>query len=64
MKINRCPKCGRKPRVYCGEALLNSEMRDMSIECYGCGLYTGSCKTRDEAVEKWAQMSFVEGNAK
>jgi transcription elongation factor Elf1 len=57
MQINRCPKCGREPSVYCGSALLNGEMRDVSIECEDCGLHTGSCKTRDEAVTKWNEMT-------
>lgn len=57
MEINRCQKCGREPRVYCGEALLKGEMRDVSIECENCGLHTGSCNTRAEAIAKWNEMT-------
>lgn len=57
MQINRCPKCGREPSVYCGTALLNGEMRDVNIECDGCRLYTGNYKTHAEAVAKWNEMT-------
>lgn len=57
MEISKCPKCGREPKVYCGTALLNGEMRDVNIECDDCGLYTRSCKTRAEAVAKWSEMT-------
>jgi hypothetical protein len=62
VKINRCPKCGQEPKVYCGAALLNGEMRDVNITCEGCWLYTGSCKTRDEAVTKWNALTKGETN--
>ena len=45
MKINPCPKCGREPIVYCGEALINGVFRDVNIVCENCWLYTGIFKT-------------------
>lgn len=57
MQINRCPKCGREPSVYCCTAFLNGEMRDVNIECEGCRLYTRTYKTRDEAISKWNEMT-------
>ena len=57
MQINRCPKCGREPKIYCGEALLNGILRDVKIMCDDCWLYTGICETLDEAVEKWNKMT-------
>jgi transcription elongation factor Elf1 len=62
MKINRCPKCGKDPKVYCGTALLNGEMRDVNIECESCGLCTRTYKTRAEAIAKWNEMTKGEGN--
>ena len=32
MKINPCPKCGREPVVYCGEALINGVTYKQAVE--------------------------------
>lgn len=54
MKINRCPKCGRKP----GEIRVKSISHPgVEFECYDCGFHTGRCKTRNEAIEKWNEMT-------
>ena len=57
MKINPCPKCGREPIVYCGEALINGVFRDVDIACEDCGLYTGNYDTYKQAVERWNEMT-------
>ena len=57
MKINPCPKCGREPKVYCGEVLLNGVLRDVKIMCDDCWLYTGICDTYKQAVTKWNEMT-------
>ena len=31
MKINPCPKCGREPKVYCGEALINGDTYKQAV---------------------------------
>jgi predicted RNA-binding Zn-ribbon protein involved in translation (DUF1610 family) len=55
MQINRCPKCGREPEV------IRLERRFVKIsyevECYDCGLHAGRYETRDEAVEKWNELT-------
>lgn len=55
MKINKCPKCGREPsEVQLIHPLSKSqEILGYEVECYDCGLHTGSCETRDEAATKW-----------
>ena len=62
MKINPCPKCGREPKVYCGEALINGVFRDVNIVCENCWLYTGINDTYKQAVEKWNEMTKGENN--
>jgi hypothetical protein len=60
MKINRCPKCGRKPIIFSkatvSEAFILENIK-VEAKCYDCGLHTGDCSTRDEAVEKWNEMT-------
>ncbi len=63
MQINRCPKCGREPSAIklfkldnernCFYALKNG----WEAECYDCGLHTGRCDTREEAVAKWNELT-------
>lgn len=55
MKINPCPKCGREPvsmRVF-----TNMLFRGWRVKCLDCELHTGCCETRDEAVEKWNELT-------
>jgi hypothetical protein len=47
MQINRCPKCGREPKM------IKYVMAGDELECYSCGLRTGVCFNFDEAVTKW-----------
>ena len=58
-KPNRCPKCGRMPsNVELIHPLTKSiEILGYEVECYDCGLHTGRCETRDEAVEKWNEIT-------
>jgi hypothetical protein len=60
MQINRCPKCGRKPSIF-DRAKLTKELKLVDVgveaECYDCGLRTVRCKTRDEAVAKWNELT-------
>ena len=60
MKINPCPICGREPGVWIHEADFYTIGYEFS--CGGCGFYTGSCETRDEAVTKWNEMTKGEIN--
>jgi hypothetical protein len=56
MQINRCPKCGKEP----SESILSNgqyKLMGVEIECYDCGLHTGSCKNKSEAVKKWNEMT-------
>lgn len=57
MKINPCPICGQEPKIYCGKTLINGVLRDVKIMCDDCWLYTGICKTLDEAVTKWNELT-------
>lgn len=55
MQINRCPKCGREPEVKRFEQ--NCVLIGYEVECFDCGLHTGRCKTYEEAVAKWNEMT-------
>lgn len=66
MKINKCPKCGRKPIImpWTQHSLSISSTEDISlkekryqVECEDCGLYTRCCKERTEAIEMWNRMT-------
>lgn len=55
MKINPCPKCGRKPvemKVYA-----NIFFCGWKIECFDCGLHTGNYASLYKAVTKWNEMT-------
>lgn len=63
MEINQCPKCGREPsNIELINPLKTLEILGYEIECYDCGLHTGSCKTQDEAVTKWNELTKGENN--
>lgn len=70
MQISRCPKCRREPSVIrLAPATMNLiaiDAKDFKyeVECYDCGLHTGGCRTLDEAVAKWSQITHEEGVAK
>lgn len=51
MKINRCPKCGRAPKII--EWLLSG----YEVVCLHCKYYSSMFDTRAEAVEKWNEMT-------
>lgn len=55
MKINRFPKCGRKPSVLIDEE--DFVIIGVEIWCSDCGLNTGRCETYDEAVIKWNELT-------
>lgn len=55
MQINRCPKCGGEPSVFIDEEDFVTIF--VAIWCPDCGLDTGRCKTYDEAVAKWNEMT-------
>lgn len=60
MEINRCPKCGREPSIFQRITVTKEFTIDnvaMEVECYDCGLHTCRCKTRDEAVAKWNELT-------
>lgn len=55
MEINRCPKCGGEPvymKMYAGVFFCGYR-----VECFACRLHTGCCKTKDEAIAKWNEMT-------
>lgn len=54
MKINKCPKCGREPSEI---RIRSIDGYGVEIECYDCGLHTGLCKNKDEAVIKWNELT-------
>lgn len=56
MKINRCPKCGRKPSF---NKLFNIKFEPIGyeVECYDCELSTGRLDTLDEAEAKWNELT-------
>jgi hypothetical protein len=59
-KINRCPKCGRVPEVIRLERKF--VLSAYEVECYDCGLHTGYCKTYEEAIAKWNELTKGEIN--
>lgn len=54
MKINKCPKCGRKPSVI---LLVRKSSLGHEVECYDCGLHTGCCETHHKAIDKWNELT-------
>ncbi len=70
MQISRCPKCRREPSVIrlapVTMNIIDVDAKDFKyeVECYDCGLHTGGCRTLDEAVAKWSQITHEEGVAK
>lgn len=60
MQINRCPKCGREPIILIWRRDDDEEtISGYEAECYDCCLHTGCCKTREEAVTKWNELTEV-----
>lgn len=55
VNINRCPKCGRKPKLF--EWLLSGEYE---VRCNRCELFGEVANTPKEAIEKWNEMTKVE----
>lgn len=53
-EVERCPKCGRDPSVI--TLSIAGDTIGYEAECYECGLHTGRCETRDEAIEEWNKM--------
>lgn len=52
INLKRCPRCGREPY----EVMLddyNGRLLGYEIECFNCGLHTGMCETRAQAVTEW-----------
>ena len=60
MQINRCPKCKRIPvsmKLYAGMFFCG-----WKIECFDCGLHTGTCTFLNEAIAKWNEFTKGENN--
>lgn len=60
MQINRCQKCGREPitiRFRAVENFNSIPKISTKIECYACAVNTGQCKSYDEAVAKWNELT-------
>ena len=58
MRINRCPKCGREPKLM--EWL---ESGQYEVECPNCLDYSGGFDTPDEAIVKWNEITEIkDGN--
>lgn len=55
MQINRCPKCGREPSEI--GTFNPASGKGYEIECYDCGLHTGTFAYYEDAVEKWNEMT-------
>jgi hypothetical protein len=55
MQINQCPRCGREPCEWINEKDFHAIGYEFS--CGSCGFCTGSCKTYDEAVAKWNELT-------
>jgi transcription elongation factor Elf1 len=54
MQINRCPKCGKEPKMIAHPGILVARME---IRCDSCGLSTKQCISVTEAVAKWNEMT-------
>lgn len=54
MQINRCPKCGREPSMIKIKSITNY---GVEVECYDCGLHSGCCDTKEEAIKKWNELT-------
>lgn len=59
MQINRCPKCGKKPKVM---RTVRFALTLFDVRCNDCHMHTGCRETRDEAIEKWNELT--KGEAK
>lgn len=63
MKINKCPKCGREPSILIWRRNDDEEtISGYEAECYDCGLHTGCCETRNEAITKWNELTKGEND--
>lgn len=57
MKINRCPKCGREPKVILTQSWLTLD-GFVVVECQTCGLkVTNDFESIEVAIEKWNRMT-------
>jgi transcription elongation factor Elf1 len=62
MQINRCPKCGREPRVDLIQSYLTLD-GFVTVECQTCGLkVTCDFESTELAIEKWNRMTKGENN--
>lgn len=53
MRINRCPKCGRVPKVTLIQSYLTLD-GFVVVECQTCGLkITYDFESTEGAIEKW-----------
>lgn len=55
MEIRLCPKCGRGPSVITWS--IAGDNIGYEAECYDCGLHTGRCDTKEEAIKKWNELT-------
>jgi hypothetical protein len=61
MQINRCPNCGWSPSEITHYRAADKRFI-YEVECSDCGLHTGRCDTREEAVEKWNEITKGEND--
>lgn len=57
MQINRCPRCGREPKIILIQGCLTLD-GFVLIECQKCGIkVTNDFESEEVAIEKWNELT-------
>jgi uncharacterized Zn finger protein len=61
-KINKCPKCGREPKIILIQSRLTLD-GFVLIECQKCGIkVTHDSESEEVAIEKWNKLTEAEND--